>query len=366
MSKKSAKLEKEPIRSFAWSPSRDQMCAAVDDKVCIYDCKNKDPRKWTKLHSLDAHKMTVSCVDWSGSNQIVSCSHDRNAFVWTHDQASDQYRPKLVILRIDRAANMVKWSPDGKKFAIASSDKKVPICHFSTEQNFWISAMIKKHKSTVLCLDWHPNNQLIVTGACDFRCRIFCAYVDKVDTEQDNGPFEGKLDEECEFGDMICEFTAKGWIEAVAWSPSGKRLVYASHDSSLTIIDFSKDEWAQQHIKLECLPLRDVKFVSDTRILAVGYDFLPYLCDFDADKDEWCFGDALDQGAAKKKTVKSAHSIWQQRTKLGQDGAEATLSSKHDNTICCLQQKSVTADKAVFTSSGLDGRIYEWKVGTKK
>jgi actin related protein 2/3 complex subunit 1A/1B len=42
--------------------------------------------------------------------------------------------------------------------------------------------MIKKHKSTVLCLDWCPNNKFIVTGACDFKARICSAYIKGIDS----------------------------------------------------------------------------------------------------------------------------------------------------------------------------------------
>jgi actin related protein 2/3 complex, subunit 1A/1B len=36
------------------------------------------------LHVLAEHDLLVSSVDWSPVNgRIVTCSHDRNAFVWT-------------------------------------------------------------------------------------------------------------------------------------------------------------------------------------------------------------------------------------------------------------------------------------------
>ena len=57
--------------------------------------------------------MVVSGLDWSPiHNKIVSCSHDRNAFVWT--LKNSKWEPDLVLLRITRAAINVKWSPDGK------------------------------------------------------------------------------------------------------------------------------------------------------------------------------------------------------------------------------------------------------------
>jgi actin related protein 2/3 complex subunit 1A/1B len=356
------------VQSHAWSPDRSQLATCVEDNVVIYDCKSaKNPNKWTKLHVLEDHDMHVSSVDWSkDTNQIVTCSHDRNAFVWTLDEASGKWLPKLVILRIDRAANMVKWSPNGKKFAVASSAKKVPVCHFEPQQNWWISVMIKKHKSSVLCLDWHPNNQLIVTGACDFRCRVFCAFMEQVDGTQDNGPFAGKLEEDPDFAELICEFTAKGWVEAVAWSPSGNLLAYASHDSSLTIVDLGQDEVTNQTIKLQCLPLRDILFVSDTRILAVGYDFLPYV--FDCNADGWYLeGDIDDEGEKEdKKKKKGAHSFWQHKTKTGQEKAEDKLRSKHDNPITCLKLKNANKTEATYSTTALDGRINEWIVDKSK
>jgi actin related protein 2/3 complex subunit 1A/1B len=69
-------------------------------------------------------------------NKIVSCSHDRNAFVWTYDSASTKWMPALVILRIDRAALDVKWSLDGLRFAVTSGAKCAPVCTYE-ETNDW-------------------------------------------------------------------------------------------------------------------------------------------------------------------------------------------------------------------------------------
>ena len=36
----------------------------------------------------------------------------------------------------------------------------------------WVSKHIKKPlRSTVLSIDWHPNNYLIAVGTCDFKAR---------------------------------------------------------------------------------------------------------------------------------------------------------------------------------------------------
>jgi len=59
------------------------------------------------------------------------------------------------------------------KFAIGSSDKNVAICYYEKEQRFWAAEMMKKKpKSTITCIAWHPNNQLLAVGSCDYRCRL--------------------------------------------------------------------------------------------------------------------------------------------------------------------------------------------------
>ena len=41
-----------------------------------------------------------------------SSLQDRNAYVWTYN--GGEWKPSLVILRINRAATIVKWSPSGE------------------------------------------------------------------------------------------------------------------------------------------------------------------------------------------------------------------------------------------------------------
>ncbi len=60
------------------------------------------------------HDLLVSGIDWSPvTNLIVTCSHDRNAFVWAYNAETDKFEPTISILKLDRAALAVKWSPDG-------------------------------------------------------------------------------------------------------------------------------------------------------------------------------------------------------------------------------------------------------------
>ncbi|CAA2987655.1 GPI-anchor transamidase [Olea europaea subsp. europaea] len=104
------------------------------------------------------HDQIVSGVDWcKSSNRIVTVSHDRNSYVW--NQETTEWVPTLVILRLNRAALCVQWSPKENKFAVGSGAKTVCICYYEQENNWWVSKLIRKrHESSVTSVAWHPNN----------------------------------------------------------------------------------------------------------------------------------------------------------------------------------------------------------------
>ncbi|XP_035757238.1 actin-related protein 2/3 complex subunit 1B-like [Egretta garzetta] len=146
----------EPISCHAWNKDRTQIALCPNNhEVHIY---RKDGAKWSKVHELKEHNGQVTGIDWAPeSNRLVTCGTDRNAYVWT--LKGNVWKPTLVILRINRAARCVKWSPKENKFAVGSGSR-------------WVCKHIKKPiRSTVLSLDWHPNNVLLAAGSCDFKCR---------------------------------------------------------------------------------------------------------------------------------------------------------------------------------------------------
>jgi actin related protein 2/3 complex subunit 1A/1B len=56
------------------------------------------------------------------------------------------------------------------------------VCSFDAENNWWVSKLLKKPiRSTVLSLDWHPNNVLLAAGSADMKARVFSAYIKEVD-----------------------------------------------------------------------------------------------------------------------------------------------------------------------------------------
>ena len=79
---------------------------------------------------MSQHDKLITSIDWApNSNRIVTSAQDRNAYVWTQTPDPQTghmiWKPTLVLLRINRAATYVKWSPNEDKFAVASGARYV-------------------------------------------------------------------------------------------------------------------------------------------------------------------------------------------------------------------------------------------------
>lgn len=86
------------------------MAVAANNEVHLYGLQDDE---WVLDEVLVKHDLAVTGIDWAPrTNRIVTCSADRNAYVWT-PAANGQWTPELVLLRIDRAATCVRWSPSG-------------------------------------------------------------------------------------------------------------------------------------------------------------------------------------------------------------------------------------------------------------
>lgn len=347
------------------------------DKSLIAVCPNNneihifETTTWKRVHVLSEHDLLVSALDWSHvSNKIVSCSHDRNAFVWTLE--GETWKPALVILRIDRAAVDVKWSSDGKRFAVASAAKCVPVCTYEEQNDWWVPKMVKKKfKSTVQCVAFHPTNgQLLATGSSDFKCRVYSTFSTDVDGNNvDPGPFGTPL----EFGEAYCELSSLGWIHAVAWSPSGNVLAYAGHDSVVHFATLSQApaEPVVRSVRLSGLPCCSLLFLSDSALVGAGHDFSPNVYVKNSSSGEWSFYDTLDKNknsdsssaSISGSTVSSARELFLNKTVRGQESKDSnTLSTSHERAISGMRICSSGAKVTSMSTSGLDGNLVVWNL----
>lgn len=121
------------------------------------------------------------------------------------------------------------------KFAVASGAKCVSICYFEKDNDWWVSKHIKNnsklpaphnsiHNSTVLKVDWHPNNVLLTTASADNTARVVSAFIRGVDKKPGETAFGSRLP----FAEVLAEYNANGWIHAIKWSPSGNFIGFCS------------------------------------------------------------------------------------------------------------------------------------------
>lgn len=356
---------KAKLSFHAFSPDG-KTCALSksDDAVYMFDTNGSDDIKtWKQTQVVTEHGGWVSGIDWCAkTNQIVTCGHDRNAYVWKYEDG--EWKPTLVILRINRAATCVKWSPNGDKFAVGSGAKCVPICHFEAKQNWWISKMVKKHKSSVLDLDWSPNQKYIVTGASDFKCRVFSAFIEGIDSPDSDALSEVFGPKTTEFGECLAEFDmAKAWVQGVSWSPSGNTIAYTGHGSTLTFVDLTNGK-TEQTIYLKTLPAWNCFFMDDDNLVTLGFDHNPTVWN---KSGEWKEGRKLDECKAEEKkavggAASRARNMFQvadsQGKKKAGHTAEPEIMTIHKNNVLSYNIRGPNA----FSTCGVDGKILQWKL----
>jgi len=341
-----------------------------NEDIIIYNTNGSTDQMhvWTKDgKTLSEHGGAVSAIDWHPETDlIVTSGHDRNAYVWKYDESDGNvWKPTLVILRMNRAVTSVRLAPHGKKFAVTSGAKCVPVCHFEEQNNWWISKMIKKHKSTVLCLDWSPNSRFVVTGSTDFKCRIFSAYVDGLDDDDDRF-VTYDWSNALEFGQVIAEFDqAKAWVNSVSWSPCGESVVFTGHGSTSHFVSLDLQNAKNSDVQVvysRYLPNLTCQYMNSNFVVMCGFDMNPQA--YEKVDGEWKFVKKLDPEAGEapkkeKSNTGAARSKFKNLSKHGQGKSSGTdLKTYHKNIILGLQWHSDTQ----FSTCGADGRILVWNL----
>mmetsp|Transcript_8461 Transcript_8461/g.24185 ORF Transcript_8461/g.24185 Transcript_8461/m.24185 type:complete len:355 (-) Transcript_8461:84-1148(-) len=343
------------ISCHAWNGDFTRLAVCPNNtKVIIYR-KNGD--NYELEHTLEEHDQLVTGIDWAAkSNRIVTCGQDRNAYVWKFDNGV--WKPTLVILRINRAATHVRWSPNEDKFAVASGAKLVSICYFEKDNDWWVSKHIRKHDSTVFKVDWHPNNVLLATASADNNARVVSAFIRGVDKKPGDTAYGARLP----FGELFATYPARGWMHAVKWSPSGDYIAFCSHDSTVTIMDTHSGE--PTVLKLKELPLCDLVWVNENTLVGAGHNFFPRT--FVKDANGWTVGKNLDeqQGTGPQKTTgtRAAFSMFQNKVETGQNTNQTKLKTKHQNYVNCVQGAAGSpGNYTQVSTTSLDGKLVLWK-----
>ncbi|XP_072029789.1 LOW QUALITY PROTEIN: actin-related protein 2/3 complex subunit 1A-A-like [Amphiura filiformis] len=347
----------DPVSCHAWNKDRSQVAVSLNDhEVHIYS-KGRD-LNMRKKKTLSEHTQRVTSIDWAPKrNIIVTCGSDRNAHVWTLN-GNNEWKPTLVILRINRAATCVKWSPEENKFAVGTGARLICVCHFDEEHDWWVSKHVKKPiRSTVTSIDWHPNNVLFAAGSTDFKARVFSGYIKDIEDKPSSTPWGAKMT----FGNVMQEYGGGGgWVHSVCFDASGNRLAWVGHDSTVNIVNTSADVGVVQTIKTNLLPFLNCVWAGPTSLVVGGHDCELYMYTVDGTGKPTLGGKLAVE--AKAKTGKlSAMAKFKQLDSKATTEQDTQKSSTHQNSITQLSIHTGAKEAVVkLTSTGADGLMVNW------
>lgn len=352
----------EPISTHAWSADGKNLAISHNNKAVKVYKQSTKPGKWEATATLDQHDLRVTGIDWAPkTNRIVTCSADRNAYVWNL-QPDGTWKHMLVLLRINRAATCVKWSPEENKFAVGSGARLISVCYFEQEYDWWVAKHIKKPiRSTITTIDWHPNNVLLAAGSSGFKVRVYSGYIKDIEPKPSPTPWGNKMS----FANMLAEFSNSvhggGWVHSVSFSADGNKLAWVGHDSSISVADATRD-MATHKLKTQFLPLLSCIWISPNTIIAGGHGCVPLLFNLDG-AGQISFVNKLEEDKETESTSTfSAKKLFQTRDKMGvSDTADTKLNTTHQNQISSIQIQvgDKTGANMVSTVAG-DGKLVSW------
>ncbi|GAD93520.1 actin-related protein 2/3 complex subunit 1 [Paecilomyces variotii No. 5] len=351
-----------PIADHSFSSDKQTLAVARDSNVELYQAAGG---KFTLKDELKGHEKLVTSVDIApNSGRIVTCSQDRNAYVW--ERTPTGWKPTLVLLRINRAATFVRWSPSEQKFAVGSGARVIAVCYFEEENDWWISKHLKKPiRSTITTLAWHPNSVLLAAGSTDSHARVFSAFIKGVDER----PPPSAWGERLPFNTICGEFLndSAGWVHGVSFSPSGDALAFVSHDSSVTVVYPSAPEQppkAMLNVSTRLLPFNSLIWNGENEIIAAGHD-----CEgirFRGNEAGWELVGSVETkkrpgaGGAREE---SALNMFRQMDLKGQTQDDTQLQTVHQNTISTIRvYEEAGGVVRKFSTSGVDGRVVIWSI----
>lgn len=348
-------LTNAPITAHCFNEDKLVVCQNTNDAL-IYQYGHSN----FKLEaSLKGHDKIITSIDIAPkTNRIVTCSQDRNAYVWTNE--GGVWKPGLVLLRINRAATFVRWSPNEDKFAVASGARCISICYFEEDNDWWASKHLKKPiRSTVLSIDWHPNNVLLAAGSADMKARVFSSFIKGLDKKPTPTVWGDKLP----FNTLCGEFSSGrgGWVHAVAFSPSGDALAFAGHDSTVNLV-YPVEGGSPVVINIvnNNLSFRSLLWTNESQIVAAGFDCAPILFETSNGQD-WHYSGSLDTGRRKIAQSSSVLNRFKTMDSRGELNNDTILTTVHQNTISEIRRYAGTRDNVTkYSTSGVDGKVVIW------
>ena len=221
------------VRLAHWSPQGDQIATLdIEGVLRIWDVTSGE-----NLIVENAHEVEGSQVRWredTGEANILTTGH-HTAQIWAYT-APNQIR-SLVQLDVGNAVNDFVWSPDGTKIAL--------ILFAATEDNaiqIWgvdgtAIAANNHHEGNVEAIDWHPSDNLLVTGGNDAALVLWeLTAANKLVEIARIQPHKSKVNQVLwhPTGEFIASAGADGQL--IIWNPTESTVIAQTHENNINNI----------------------------------------------------------------------------------------------------------------------------------
>eukprot|EP00760_Papus_ankaliazontas_P033228 PhM_4_TR6249/c0_g1_i1/m.86702/K05757/ARPC1A_B; actin related protein 2/3 complex, subunit 1A/1B len=361
-------LHPQGITAMCFNKDHTKVCyATASNELVVASVVGNEASKWTTEFTSRMHDMTVAAIDWvdSSPTRIVSCGHDRVAYVYTQNK-DNTFTPEMVTLAVpsNRGALCTSWSSSGLRFVVGTSTSSPSVCIKDHENNWWNSKALKGHTGAVTCAAYCPSEDaLLATGSTDGTVRIVSTALKDIDAK-------ATLDRLGKFGTELCALPLSGvWLNGLAWNPSGTLLAAVTHDSTLHVLARVPDtnEFAMfPQLRLRTLVPRCVAFVGERTIVTAGADRHPvaYVVDDDCVKTVGRWSAERKGTPTKSSAVQSAMSRFQNEAALGGQTAKVdTGALRHLTDITHVCPIKVSDSTFSFVTTAMDGRAELWTAG---
>ncbi len=199
------------VSSLAWSPDgKNIVSGSIDGKIQVWNAMTGND-----IYTYTGHSDAVFDVAWSpDGKRVASASNDGSVQIW------DAFTGMHVIshlsalsTRLIRAPwNAVAWSPDGKHVAIGGTGDAIVLDSMTGN----ILGYYGHHGGSVHALTWSPDGIYLAIGRDDTTVQVW-----NVATITNVYTYTGHSDD----------------VFTVAWSPDGKRIASGSADGLVQVWD---------------------------------------------------------------------------------------------------------------------------------
>src|SRR5450755_790290 len=209
----------EEVSAVAWSPDDFYIASVGSDKmVSVWKAKTEK-----SIYIYSGHSDKIHCIAWSpDGRRVASAGKDRKVHIWDPTKELPKRSFLSSILSFTRKIETlnthngqifsVAWSPDGRRIASASSDRRVLVGDVQTRrQVFSMGENSTTIKNSVV---WSPRGEHIAIGGNDKAVQIW-----NVGTQKLTFTYAGHT----------------GYVTTISWSPDGRRVASAGSDRTIQV-----------------------------------------------------------------------------------------------------------------------------------